>query len=307
MGMKGLLWCEMVVTTRLCVVRLVYFMFVWAVIVLGDKERIPLEDTALRAHHHVTMPVSGAKRMQQPPENMSSHSRRLQNDQLPKYFYIYDDGPQGAWHNISILSTNMRDDPNEILEIVSNHGAGPLVNAERGAYHTDQYQLFLLNFNRAQHDWRRTYDPNVATTFIIPYDFASDVSYYKKCARNKENTCLDFRKCPMASRVEDLLLQSPFFHNKLGYDHVLFIGNNYAQEHYIGKPACKKFLSGVCFNCTKLAIDDYSFLHSGDQGMVTKGTNWSDVSFSNFAKHLNILSHAGTLSRSPLISIGLAM
>jgi hypothetical protein len=269
MGTKGLHWCEMVVTTGSCVFHLVYFIFVWAAIVLGETEWIPVEDTPLRAHDYLTMPVP--KRMQQ---NVRSDSRKLHNDQSLKYFYIYDDGPQGAWHNISILSTKMRDDPNEILEIVANHGAGPLVNAERGAYHTDQYQLFLVNFNRAQHDWRRTYDPNMATTFIIPYDFASDVSYYKKCARNTDNTCLDYRKCPTAARVEELLLQSSFFHRKFGYDHVLFIGNNYAQEHYIGKPACKKFLSGVCFNCTKFAIDDYSFLHSGDQGMVTKGTNW---------------------------------
>jgi hypothetical protein len=190
--------------------------------------------------------------------------------QEQRYFYVYD---TGQWHDIGILSMNKRDDPNEILEIVSNNGAGPLIDAARGLYHTDQYQIFLLNYHRALRDYRRTLDPDKATTFIIPYDFASDVAYYKHCSKSV-GSCFDFRKCPMAPTVEELLLTSPHFKRNFGYDHVLFVGNNYAMEHHIGKPKCKAFLSGVCFNCTKFAIDDYSFLHSGDQGMVTKGTNW---------------------------------
>ena len=54
---------------------------------------------------------------------------------------------------------------------------------------------------------------------------------------------------------------------------------NYAMDHYIGKPRCKALLAGVCSNCTKLAIDDYSFLHSDDSGIIEKGDNWHATPF----------------------------
>lgn len=50
-------------------------------------------------------------------------------------------------------------------------------------------------------------------------------------------------------------------------------------DHYILKPLCKSLLRGVCYNCTKFAIDDYSFLHSDDSGRIDKGDNWHAVPF----------------------------
>lgn len=195
------------------------------------------------------------------------------NSQL--YFYVYS---EGYWKNISTASYNMRDDPNEILEMTTNFGAGTLLNATRGSFHTDQYQIFLLFYHRAMKDHRRTHDPSKATTFLIPYDLASDVAYYKKCAKS-QGVCFDFRRCPLAPSVETLLLESPWYHRHQGRDHLLLVGDNYAMDHYIGKPKCKHFLSGICYNCTKMAIDDYSFLHSDDKGKVSKGDYWHAVPF----------------------------
>ena len=39
-------------------------------------------------------------------------------------------------------------------------------------------------YHRALRDMRRTLDPNEATTFIIPYDFATDSAYYKQCQKS---------------------------------------------------------------------------------------------------------------------------
>lgn len=192
-----------------------------------------------------------------------------------EYFYIYD---YDYWVNISIASINLRSDPNEILETTINNGAGPLVDAKQGAYHTDQYQLFLLLFNRALRDHRRTLDPAKATTFFIPYDMASDVAYYKRCSKSEE-TCFDFRRCPLAPTVEKMLLESPWYRRNYGKDHLLIVGNNYAMEHYLKKPKCRSLLSGACYNCTKMSIDDYSFLHSADQGTVDKGEFWHAIPF----------------------------
>lgn len=191
------------------------------------------------------------------------------------YFYIYD---TGYWLNISRASMYMRDDPHEILETTINNGAGPLVNAKMGAYHTDQYNLFLLIYHRALRDHRRTMNPAEASTFLIPYDMASDVAYYKRCAKS-EGTCFDFRKCPLAPTVDKLLHESPWYHRHKGKDHLLLVGDNYAMEHYLLKPKCRAFLSGVCYNCTKMSIDDYSFLHSADQGTASKGDYWHAVPF----------------------------
>ena len=128
-------------------------------------------------------------------------------------FYIYD---YGYWRNISTMSMHRRDDPLEILETTIHNGAGPIVNASRGSYHTDQYQLFLLIYHRALRDHRRTLNPAEATTFIIPYDLASDVAYYKTCAKSS-GTCFDFRKCPLAPTVEKLLQESVWFKRNKGH------------------------------------------------------------------------------------------
>jgi hypothetical protein len=200
-------------------------------------------------------------------------------------FYIYD---YGFWHNISVVSLTQRD-PREIMDHYMNHGAGPLVNISEGSYHTDQYQLFNVIYNRAKKDPRRTYDPSKATTFFVPYDLASDCAFYKNCARTS-GVCYDFRKCPLAPTVDALLRESPWWRRKQGKDHILIVGMNYAMNHYIGKPKCKQLLIGACMNCTKWAIDDYAYLHSDERGVVEKGDSWHAAPFPadfHWSKHVN--------------------
>jgi hypothetical protein len=189
-------------------------------------------------------------------------------------FYIYDDD---EWVKIATASLYKRD-PNERLENQYNHGSGPLINTSSGAYHTDQYQLFSMIYYRALTDPRRTLDPTKATSFFIPYDFASDSAYYKNCARS-HGVCFDFRKCPLAVNVEKQLLKSPYFLKNHGKDHTLIVGMNYAMDHYILKPKCKSLLAGTCANCTKFAIDDYSYMYSGDNGIKNRGDYWHAIPF----------------------------
>lgn len=189
-------------------------------------------------------------------------------------FYIYD-SPQ--WQTISNVSQTVRD-PAERIENYKNGGAGDAINITRGSYHTDQYQLYLLVFSRALKDPRRTLDPSKATTFIIPYDLATDAAYYKNCSRSSE-ICFDFRKCPLAPTVNELVLKSPWYKRNYGKDHLLIIGMNYAMNHFIGKPKCKAFLTGACYNCTKIAIDDYAYLHPNNIGAHEKGDNWHAIPF----------------------------
>eukprot|EP01039_Chlorochromonas_danica_P003017 gene3017-3291_t len=189
-------------------------------------------------------------------------------------FYIYEDED---WPAIATASMYKRD-PNERLDNQLHHGAGPVVEARYGEYHTDQYQLYAMLYHRSLKDPRRTLDPAQATSFLIPYDFASDSAFYKNCARST-GVCYDFRKCPLAPAVERLLARSPYFQRKQGRDHVLIVGMNYAMDHYSLKPECKSHLSRACANCTKFAIDDYSFMYATDAGIVNRGDHWHAIPF----------------------------
>jgi hypothetical protein len=191
-----------------------------------------------------------------------------------RLFYIYE---TGDWPEISTASLYKRDS-NERLEHSLYNGAGPLVSKHNGEYHTDQYQLFAMIFNRALKDPRRTLDPSKATSFLIPYDFASDSAFYKSCSKSN-GICYDFRKCPLAPKVESLLALSPWLKRNQGRDHVLIVGMNYAMDHYILKPKCKSLIAGICSNCTKFAIDDYSYMYSSDAGILSRGDYWHAVPF----------------------------
>lgn len=191
-----------------------------------------------------------------------------------KLFYIYD---YDEWPSIATASIYKRD-RTERLENQLHHGAGPLVNENSGIYHTDQYQLFSMVYYRALRDPRRTLDPAKATSFLVPYDFASDAAYYKNCAKSK-GVCFDFRRCPLAPKVEELLKNSVWYQRNQGKDHVLIVGMNYCMDHYILKPLCKSLLSKTCSNCTKFAIDDYSFMYATDHGIVNRGDNWHAAPF----------------------------
>lgn len=53
---------------------------------------------------------------------------------------------------------------------------------------------------------------------------------------------------------------------------------NYAMDHYLLKPKCKLVLQ-KCSNCTKISIDDYSYLHSDNSGILEKGDYWHATPF----------------------------
>lgn len=204
-------------------------------------------------------------------------------------FYIYTND---KWDKIATASHHKRD-TREILNMSLNHGAGEIISKEMGIYHTDQYHMYDLVYYRLLKDSRRTLDPDEATSFFVPYDLSLDCAFYKNCARSK-GVCFDFRKCPLAPKVEKLLKDSKYFKRNNGKDHFAIVGMNYAMDHFLNKPLCKSFLLNTCTNCTKWAIDDYSFLfaitNGVSDGVQYKGDNWaaapfpSDFHFSSYVK-----------------------
>ena len=109
----------------------------------------------------------------------------------------------------------------------ANFGAGPLIDLSIGSYNTEQYQLFLLMYYRALKDPRRTLDPEQATSFLIPYDLASDCGQFRK----NHHALSMIEYCPRGPEVIRLLESSPYFNRKLGRDHLLLVGMNYAMSY----------------------------------------------------------------------------
>jgi hypothetical protein len=176
-------------------------------------------------------------------------------DSRSKKFYIYnwsqnivDRWPDNySHHRLSITK-----------EFNTNKGCGPLINQSSGRYHTHQYVLFTLFYNRLLESPHRTNDPNEATLFFIPYDFGMD------CSTRKIDGALARTNCPMLSSVINLLSHNNtlnsnssnyYFNRYNGNDHFLIVSINQMMLHYTHE---KTFdLYKICYNCTKLSIDVY--------------------------------------------------
>lgn len=117
---------------------------------------------------------------------------------------------------------------NESVKRYENFGAGRLIDLSIGSYNTEQYQLFLLMYYRALQDPRRTLDPEEATTFLIPYDLATDSAQFRT-----NHDILSMTNCARAPTIIKFLESSTYFNRKLGKDHLLLVGMNYAMDFFI--------------------------------------------------------------------------
>ena len=156
-----------------------------------------------------------------------------------------------------------------------NRGAGKLVNASNGVYSTYQYHLFNLMYARALRDPRRTLNPEEATSFLIPYDSHMDaMTLIGKDGKDELSWALG--QANQAPKVYDLLQASPYFQRNKGKDHFMIIGWNGAMFFFILKPQAIP-LFRLCNNCTKLVIEDFSFIYNRNDRSLPEeieGDNW---------------------------------
>lgn len=73
--------------------------------------------------------------------------------------------------------------------------------------------------------------------------------------------------------------ESPYFKANYGHDHTLVISVNQNMNYFFFAKACTEMLM-LCWNCTKLAIDEYLFV-AKDRSfeMKNRGINWHAVPF----------------------------
>ena len=157
------------------------------------------------------------------------------------------------------------------------NGFGMQFNAINGSYDGYQFDLFPLFYHRALHDPRRTLDPEKASSFFIPYDFYGDSVYYRD-VNNVER--FSWYQEPgsneMAPLVAERLLSSKYFIRNGGNDHFL-IESFVAIESRILRPPLMPLLRG-CANCTKLTIEELTFLaekgQANNEWHALRGPNW---------------------------------
>jgi hypothetical protein len=173
-----------------------------------------------------------------------------------------------------------------------NFGAGPLVDRDRGFYHTHQYSLFTLIYQRLLRSKYRALNPSEASVFFIPYDLGMDGS------TRKTDGALAQTNCPKVAEVIGLLNNSPYFKKNGGSDHFLLHSINQMMLYYANEPCTN--LYKLCYNCTKLSIDAYDanvydYLNTHQY----MSHNWVSIPFpSNYH-----YSFAGTTTRPPWLDV----
>lgn len=163
-----------------------------------------------------------------------------------RLFYIYNvpgnvsnSWPQKVDHFRAAFTNQFRE----------NYGAGMDISASRGYYHTHQYSLFMLLFQRLLTSRYRTLDPDKASLFFIPYDLGMDAS-----VRGSDGALFQ-TNCPRLAQVQSMLSASPYFSRRQGSDHFVVHSINQMMVYYATKTCLQLYKQ--CFNCTKLSIDTY--------------------------------------------------
>lgn len=180
----------------------------------------------------------------------------------------------------------------------TNHGAGRLVEGTNLEHKTSQFALHKIFYERALIDPRRTLNPAEATSFFIPFDIGMHIAFLEGNGRMRRSGC------PLAEQVERRLNELPYFKRKGGHDHVLVFAVNYNMNYFMNAPKCQHFLQ-LCWNCTKLSIDEYLFTAKHRMFEAkNRGINWhavpfpSDYHYSKLAARLSAASAPqGVLSR----------
>jgi hypothetical protein len=137
-----------------------------------------------------------------------------------------------------------------------NFGMGPVNDISYGQFKTWQFALYDIMIEKLKRDYRRTLNPSLATTFLIPYNFALDALI------KPENGKIRQANCPLSSLVIRHLMDSDYFKMSHGHNHLLIVSGNQNLNYFYHAKNCYEFLLNICYNCTKLAIDEYSVIES---------------------------------------------
>jgi len=187
-------------------------------------------------------------------------------------FFVYD------WPELTNRYANHSDKHHishgvEIPQWMMHYGAGRQVNRTFMEHKTSQFSLFKIMYERALVDKRRTLNPSEATSFLIPFDFGMHSAFTESNGRMKRTGC------PLGKDVTKKLMESSFFNEKYGHNHVIIVSINQNMNYFMGAPKCVEILK-ACWNCTKLSIDEYLFTATDRKYEISNlGINWHAIPF----------------------------
>jgi xyloglucan galactosyltransferase MUR3 len=191
-------------------------------LVHGVSGHLPLDDSD---------PVSSLRRRLDDKKDSPTHG----------LFYIYDLAEEYWWR-----WPNPGTDCESQGYLSHTHaefsGLGPAIRPDSGLFLTWHFSLFSSLFNRLKRSRRRTYDPEKATLFIIPYDLGLD-GYADK------GTCRNRRTCTpgLAPRLAKYIEASKYYRRYDGVDHVVLW--SLGQYHPWPHNGCDTFMSKTCAKC----------------------------------------------------------
>ena len=161
-------------------------------------------------------------------------------------------------------------------------GAGRLIEGGNLEHKTSQFSLHKLFYERALRDPRRTLNPEEATTFFIPFDIGMHTCFLEANGRMRKSGC------PLVQQVQDRLQELPYFRRHGGHDHLAIFAINYNMNYFMNAEKCRDFMQ-LCWNCTKLSIDEYLFTakHRPFEAKY-RGINWHAVPFPADYHHSNL-------------------
>lgn len=207
--------------------------------------------------------------MQRHESYINVQSRSPKSRPFAKLIYVYD-WPSEVVNSVPTAYSHHR--LSITPDFLHNQGAGDVVNVKKGMYHTHQYSLFLLMYQRMLVSPYRTLNPNEASLFFIPYDLGMDSS------TRTSDGALFKTNCPRLDKVTSLLQSSPYFHRHGGRDHFLLHSINHMMTYYANQQCTR--LYSLCYNCTKLSIDVYpSSLYPSLASEPHMTHNWISIPF----------------------------
>ena len=122
-------------------------------------------------------------------------------------------------------------------------GMGLPVTPDDGLFLTWHFSLFSSLWNRYKRSRRRTYDPEKASMFIVPYDLGLD-GYLNPATCDTRRSCTRGR----AEKLMNILRESKYFQRYEGRDHVVLW--SLGQYHPWPRASCDTFMHSFCRHCT---------------------------------------------------------
>jgi hypothetical protein len=122
-------------------------------------------------------------------------------------------------------------------------GMGIPLDLKSGLFNTWHFSLFNSLFNRLRRSSRRTFNPEEASLFIIPYDLGMDGNF-------RQQDCLKVHRCSpgyVQNLWKNITERSPYFNKFQGIDHVLL----WSLGHYHPWPRndCNVLMGNLCKLC----------------------------------------------------------